>query len=211
MYLPQGFREETLDTLHALMRAYNFATLVSQHEGVPFASHVPLTLDPHAGAYGTLYGHVARANPQWQAFASGQEVLVIFQGPHTYVSPSWYETALSVPTWNYAVVHAYGTPRLITDYETCYALLNDLVRQHEASFANPWQFQPPADYAQKMIQGVVCFAVPVTRLEGKYKLNQNRPVVDQQHVAARLQQSTDPLSRDVGLLMHQRQASQHTP
>ena len=207
MYMPELFREDDLATVHALMRDYSFATLVTQHEGVPFATHVPLILEADAGPYGTLLGHMARANPQWWNFDVSQEVLVIFQGPHTYVSPSWYEVELSVPTWNYAAVHAYGTPRLITDYDACYALLDTLVRTHEAQFARPWLFQLPEDYVRKMMQGIVAFAIHITRLEGKFKLSQNRSLTDQQHVAATLQQSADPVSRDVGILMQQRQVT----
>jgi transcriptional regulator len=207
MYMPELFRDEDIATLHTLMRDYSFATLVTQHDGTPFATHLPFILDADTGPYGTLLGHMARANPQWRDFDASQEVLVIFQGPHTYVSPSWYEVELSVPTWNYAVVHAYGHPRLITDYDACYALLDTLVRTHEAQFPTPWLFQLPQDYVRKMIQGIVGFAIQITRLEGKYKLSQNRALTDQQNVAATLQQSPDPVSRDVGTLMQQRQAA----
>src|SRR6266487_3531020 len=111
MYMPERFREDDLPTLHALMRDYSFATLVTQHEGVPFASHLPLMLAADEGPYGALFGHMAQANPQWRDFDASQDVLVIFQGPHTYVSPSWYEEdPTNVPTWNYAAVHAYGSP-----------------------------------------------------------------------------------------------------
>lgn len=207
MYMPELYRENDLPTLHALMRDNSFATLVTQHEGAPFATHLPLILEPDEGPYGTLLGHVARANPQWRDFDAAQEVLVIFQGPHTYVSPSWYEVELSVPTWNYAAVHAYGTVRLITDYDACCALLDTLVRTHEAQFARPWLFQLPEDYVRQMVQGIVAFAIRITRLEGKLKLSQNRSLTDQQQVAVTLQQSADPVSRDVGTLMQQRQAT----
>src|SRR5215510_3472385 len=206
MYIPTLYREEDLAALHTLMRDYSFATLVTQHDGAPFATHLPFILEAEAGPYGTLLGHMARANPQWRDFDESREVLAIFQGPHTYVSPSWYEVELSVPTWNYAVVHAYGTPRLITDYEECHALLDTLVRTHEAQFARPWPFQLPEDYVRKMMQGIVAFAIHITRLEGKFKLSQNRSLTDQQHVAVTLQQSADPVSQDVGTLMQQRQA-----
>lgn len=207
MYMPELFREEDLPTLHTLMRDYSFATLVTQHDGAPFATHVPLILEAGEGPYGTLFGHMAHANPQWRDFDGSQEILVIFQGPHTYVSPSWYEVELSVPTWNYAVVHAYGTPRLITDYDACYALLDTLVRTHEAQFAKPWLLQLPEDYLRQMIRGIVGFAICITRLEGKLKLSQNRSLTDQENVAATLQHSPDPVSRDVGTLMRQRQAA----
>jgi len=207
MYMPELFREEDRATLHALMRDNSFATLVTQHDGAPFATHLPFILETDEGPYGTLLGHMARANPQWRDFNASQEVLVIFQGPHTYVSPSWYEVELSVPTWNYAVVHAYGTPCLITDYDAFYALLDTLVRTHEAQFAEPWLFQLPEDYVRKMMQGIVGFAIRITRLEGKLKLSQNRSLTDQQNVAATLQQSPDAVSREVGTLMQQRQAT----
>lgn len=211
MYMPERFREDDLPTLHALMRDYSFATLVTQHEGVPFATHLPLILEANEGPYGTLFGHMARANPQWRDFDASQEMLVIFQGPHAYVSPSWYEAdPANVPTWNYAAVHAYGSPRLITDYDACRALLDTLVRTNEAPFARPWRFQEPEGELRKKMQGIVTFAIRITRLEGKLKLSQNRSLTDQQHVAATLQESADPVSRDVGTLMQQRQATRRT-
>jgi len=211
MYLPERFREDDLPTLHALMRDDSFAALVTQHEGVPFASHLPLMLAADEGPYGTLYGHMARANPQWRDFDASQDVLVIFQGPHTYVSPSWYEAdPTNVPTWNYAVVHAYGSPRLITDDDACQTLLETLVRTHEAPFATPWRFQMPEAERRKKMQGIVTFAIRITRLEGKLKLSQNRSLADQQQVAETLQQSANPVSRDVGTLMQQRQQARRT-
>src|SRR6476620_10303297 len=109
MYLPKSFQIEDLGELHAFILAHNFASLITQHQGAPFATHLPFLLDAERGPHGTLLAHMARANPQWRGFASGQPALVIFQGPHTYISPSWYEPiAPSVPTWNYATVHAYG-------------------------------------------------------------------------------------------------------
>ncbi|HEX2276546.1 MAG TPA: FMN-binding negative transcriptional regulator [Candidatus Tectomicrobia bacterium] len=211
MYMPEWFREDDLPTLHALMRDHSFATLVTQHEGVPFASHLPLILAADEGPYGTLFGHMARANTQWRDFDASQEMLVVFQGPHTYVSPSWYgEDPANVPTWNYAAVHAYGSPRLITDDDACRALLDTLVWAHEAPFASPWRFQMPEAELRKKMRGIVTFAVRITRLEGKLKLSQNRPLADQQHVAETLQRSADAVSRDVGTLMQQRQAMRRT-
>jgi transcriptional regulator len=211
MYLPERFREDDLPTLHALMRDYSFAALVTQHEGAPFASHLPLILATDEGPYGTLYGHMARANPQWRDLNASQEVLVIFQGPHAYVSPSWYaEDAGNVPTWNYGVVHAYGSPRLITDDDACHAILDTLVQTHEAPFATPWRFQMPEVERRQKMQGIVTFAIRITRLEGKLKFSQNRSLADQQQVAEILQQSPDAVSRDVGDLIQQRQAARRT-
>jgi len=194
MYIPKAFREDHINTLHKLMREYSFATLITQHEGVPFATHLPFMLDAQRGPNGTLLAHMARANPQWHDFASGQEELVIFQGPHAYISPSWYEVELSVPTWNYAVVHAYGIPRLIEDGEELYQLLKTLIETHEAQFEKPWPFQLPDDYLQKMMRGIVGFEIEITRLEGKFKLSQNRTEAEREKVIAALQKSTDTLA-----------------
>src|SRR5258707_15799301 len=145
MYIPKAFREDDSKTLHAFMREYSFATLVTQQEGMPFASHLPFLLDAGQGPYGTLLAHMARANPQWHALDSAQEVLIIFQGPHAYISPSWYEVELSVPTWNYAAVHAYGVPRIIDDKAVLYDLLKALIQAHEAQLEKQWDFQLPDD------------------------------------------------------------------
>jgi transcriptional regulator len=202
MYIPKAFREDDISTLHTFMEAYSFATLVTQHEGIPFATHLPFLLDPERGPNGILLAHMARANPQWHDFASAQEVLVIFQGPHTYISPSWYEVELSVPTWNYAVVHAYGLPHLIEDGEELYKLLKTLIQTHEANFEKPWPFQLPDDYLQKMMRGIVGFEIEITRLEGKFKLSQNRTESERENVIAALQESPDTLSRNVAELMN---------
>jgi transcriptional regulator len=207
MYIPQAFGEDDLAMLHGLMQAYSFATLVTQHDGAPFASHLPLMLRPDAGPYGTLLGHMARANPQWRDFDSRHEALVIFQGPHAYISPSWYAVQPSVPTWNYAVVHAYGVPQLMDDTAALYELLQALVQTYEAPSASPWAFEVPEDYLHNMLQGIVGFAMQITRLEGKYKLSQNRPAVDRPRIVAALRERGDPLSTDVAALMDQRRTS----
>jgi transcriptional regulator len=145
---------------------------------------------------------MARANTQWQTFAQEQDALVIFQGPHAYISPSWYEAELSVPTWNYAVVHAYGVARLIEDKTVLHSLLQALVETSEARIEKPWALQLlPEEYVQKMMQGIVGFEIPITRLEGKFKLSQNRPVSDQVRVVAALKDNQDELSAGVAALM----------
>ncbi len=205
MYTPEAFREEDITRLHTLMQNYNFAALVTQQpDGVPVATHLPFLLDTKRGSsgYGTLLCHMARANPQWRTFASERELLVIFQGPHAYVSPSWYEEALSVPTWNYAVVHAYGKPRIIKDATELYGVLRTLVEQSEAQFAKPWPFDLPQDFVEQKMRGTVGIEIEITRLEGKFKLSQNRPVIDQVNVATTLHNGNDVLSEDVARLMH---------
>jgi transcriptional regulator len=202
MYIPKAFREDDISRLHTFIQAYSFATLVTLHEGMPFASHLPFLLDAERGPSGILLAHMARANPQWHDFASAQEVLVIFQGPHAYISPSWYEVELSVPTWNYAVVHVYGLPRLIEDQEELYNLLKTLIQTHEAHFEKLWPFQLSEDYLQKMMRGIVGFEIEITRFEGKFKLSQNRTETERENVIAALQESPDTLSRNVAELMN---------
>ena len=194
MYIPKAFREDDINTLHKLMQEYSFATLITLHEGVPFATHLPFILDAKRGSNGTLLAHMARANPQWRDFKSELEVLVIFQGPHAYVSPSWYEVELSVPTWNYAVVHAYGIPRLVEEGEELYTILKILIQTHEAQFENAWPFQLSNEYLQKMMRGIVGFEIEITRLEGKFKMSQNRTESERENVIAALQESSDTQS-----------------
>lgn len=197
MYIPAWFQEERLDVLHELMRQYAFAALVTSPPERPFATHLPFLLDAGRGAFGTLRAHIARANPQWQHFEAGQEVLVLFQGAHTYVSPTWYATQPSVPTWNYAVVHAYGIPRLLTDDELYDTLLASLAVYE----AQPENLPLTPDYLQKMMRGIVGFEIELTRMEGKFKLSQNRSETDRLNVIEALQKSDDPLACDTAVLM----------
>jgi transcriptional regulator len=206
MYITKAFREDDLAQLHALIQQNYFAILVSQQDGVPLATHLPFILDTTHGPYGTLLSHMARANPHWRSFNAAQESLVIFQGPHSYITPSWYDEPLSVPTWNYAAVHAYGKPRIIENVAEMRALMETLTQQSEAHFEQPWQLSGlPHDFVEKKLPGTVCFAMEITRLEGKFKLSQNRPVNDRIRVADALQDSPDPLSQGVSALMKERQ------
>src|SRR5262249_1978020 len=201
MYIPNSNRVDDRTQLHALMRQYNFATLVTQHDGAPFATHLPFLLDSEHGPHGRLFAHMARANPQWHDFATGEQALVIFQGPHAYISPSWYQNHWSVPTWNYAVAHAYGVPRIVEDHATLYGMLEALVDTHEAAFAQPWRMDLPADYMDKMMGAVVGFEIEITRLEGKFKLSQNRSEQDQRQVAESLGRSDNQTDRGVAGMM----------
>ena len=189
MYIPTHFREEDTTKLHALMRSYAFATLVTVHEGRPFATHLPVVLNPERGAFGTLRGHTARANPQWQDFENGTEALLIFQGPHAYISPAWYETFPAVPTWNYTVVHAYGVPKVVEDAE-----LVEILRDSMAFFDQTERLEAlPDDYLSRMMKGIVGFEMEITRLEGKAKMSQNRPQNEQDRVIAALHATGETL------------------
>ena len=201
MYIPPAFRVSDAGKLAALIRRHSFATLITHDGTAPFASHVPMLFHADQGEHGTLVSHLARANPQWQHFASGQEVLAIFHGPHSYISPSWYQTAPAVPTWNYATVHAYGVPSIISDRDRIVSILDELIATYEASMDRPWPGELPEDYRDKMIQGIVAFEIPVRRIEGKFKLGQNRPAADVQGVLGALTGSSDAESRALGELM----------
>ena len=201
MYIPDAFRETDRKALHQLMRQNSFATLITINGGAPLASHLPILLDSDRGDYGTLSGHMARANPQWRDFSDGREALAIFQGPHAYVSPSWYETHPSVPTWNYAVIHAYGTARLIDDRSELRKLLQASVQFYESGFEKPWAFELPEKFVEKMMDMIVGFEIPISRIEGKFKLSQNRPPADRRRVERTLGESADPLAKAVAELM----------
>jgi transcriptional regulator len=193
--------------LFDFMRQFSFATLVTAHDGLPFATHLPFLVYPERGPNGTLVAHMARANPQWRSFANletemkEREALVIFQGAHTYISPSWYADPVSVPTWNYMVAHVYGVPRIIEDDEGVREALRALIDVHEGGFEEPWTMDLPEDYLRKMMGAIVAFEIPIARLEGKYKLSQNRSEGDKRRVIERLTASADPNAREVGAQM----------
>ncbi len=191
MYLPDAFAETDRGRLHDLIEAYDFAMLITGGTSTPAISHLPFVLDRNAGPNGTLQAHMARANPQWQSFNG--EALVVFRGPHSYVSPTWYEPGTpAVPTWNYAVVHAYGTPRIIDDAAAVRAQQERLIAVHESGRTPPWSMAgQPADFIDNMLAGIVAFAIPIARLVGKFKLSQNRPATDRSGVVAGLQGQGD--------------------
>jgi transcriptional regulator len=202
MYLPSAFAVTDLAVLHDFMEQYSFATLVTQHSGEMTASHIPFVLDRNAGPQGTLHGHLAIRNPQLAHLASGSEALVIFQGPHSYISPSWYAAPENVPTWNYTAVHASGIPKTM-DRAALVVLLKDLVRQNERSFERPWDFDPEASWIQKMLPEIAGFEIPIERLQGKFKLNQNRSPADRTRVIEILSASPDPAQRQMAALIKQ--------
>jgi transcriptional regulator len=192
MYIPKHFEETRIDVLHDLMRAHPLAALVTQNGGRLDANHIPLEIAPEPAPFGTLRGHVARANPVWrdvsQNISEDVEALAIFQGPNAYVSPSWYptksSTGLVVPTWNYAVVHAHGPLRVIEDRLWLRGLVERLTNRYEAGMSQPWKVtDAPADYIDKLLDTIVGLEIPITRLSGKWKVSQNRPPADREGAA----------------------------
>jgi len=200
IHIPGHFCEHDLARLYALVRAHSFATLVSAHQGEIQVSHLPFLLDADGR---TLRAHMARANPQWRTFSPEREVLVIFHGPHHYVSPAWYASRPSVPTWNYAVVHAHGRPTLIEGRERLAALVRELVMHHEAASPEPWKMDLPADYQDRMLSAIVGFEIAITRLEGKFKLSQNRPSEDRPLVIKELERLGSDDALGVAALMRE--------
>ncbi|WP_027910427.1 FMN-binding negative transcriptional regulator [Pseudomonas sp. URMO17WK12:I4] len=202
MYTPPAFRQNDLTTLHREIQACRLATLISHGENGLQATHLPLLLRPEQGEYGTLYGHLARANPHARLLAEGGEALVVFSSADAYVSPSWYpakaEHGKVVPTWNYIAVHAYGRAEEFDDAERLLNLLGKLTDRHESTRPQPWAIaDAPQDYIAGMLRAIVGFALPIERLEGKWKLGQNRSEADQSGVRDGLAASLD--SRDRAL------------
>lgn len=201
MYIPASFRIDDAEKLIRLMREHSFATLVTHDGSAPFATHLPVLYHEGGDWPGKLVAHVARANPQWRHFQPEQEVLVMFQGPHAYISPSWYEAELAVPTWNYAAVHAYGIPALIEDHDRLVALLDELVAAYESSRPQPWGRELTAEFRDKLLPSIVGFEIRLTRVEGKFKLSQNRPAADIPGVHAALTDAGDENSLAIAAMM----------
>ncbi|MFB4248359.1 FMN-binding negative transcriptional regulator [Pseudomonas idahonensis] len=206
MYLPRAFVDEDLPRLQGVIQHSRLATLVTWGALGLQASHVPLLLDPEQGANGTLYGHLAKANPQCAELASGAEALLIFMDEDAYISPSFYpskaEHGKVVPTWNYVAVHAYGQPEVFTDPQRLLQVVEGLTERHEAGRPQPWKVaDAPADYIDGMLKAIVGFALPIQRLEGKRKLSQNRNAEDIAGVRDGLAASADPRDQHLSQLM----------
>ncbi|MFI8982850.1 FMN-binding negative transcriptional regulator [Ectopseudomonas khazarica] len=207
MYCPSAFRQDDLATLHQQIQASGLALLSSAGEQGLQASHLPLLLEPHEGEFGTLYGHFARANPHWRDLATGTEALVVFSGADGYVHPGWYpakaEHGKVVPTWNYIAVHAWGQAEVFDDAERLLRLVSRLSERHEQGRARPWAVSDaPRAYIDAMLRAIVGFALPIRRIEGKWKLSQNRSASDQAGVRAGLAESVRASDRELAQQMN---------
>lgn len=203
MYTPRSFRVEHLPTLHALIREYSFGILVSQEGNRPVATHLPFMVDADRGPNGTLIAHMARANRHWKSWTDDTQVMTIFQGPHAYISPAWYEDQETVPTWNYATVHAYGRPRQIHDPVSLRPMVEALVDLHDGYSEAGWDRSQMESVMHIELQAIVGFEIPIDSIEGKFKFNQNRSREDQEGVVRALEASKDELQRDVAAIMRQ--------
>jgi transcriptional regulator len=200
MYIPAAFAEPDLTRLHDFIERNSFGLLVSQVEGLPFATHLPFLLERTAGPHGTLVGHLARANPQWQE-AGGQTALAIFSGPHAYVSPTWYEAEQVVPTWNYIAVHAYGRVQVVEDAGALLDIVRETVRVYEQAMPRPWSFDGSGAFVERLLAQIVGFRIAVEKIEGKWKLNQNHPVERRRKVVRALRERAGENVQAVAAMM----------
>lgn len=185
MYIPKHFEEVRVDVMHKYIDAHPFATLITMKEGSPEANHIPMILIGDSGVPAALNGHLARANTLWQEHPANVDVLAIFQGPASYITPSWYaskaEAGKVVPTWNYVSVQARGRIRFIEDEQWLLQHLQALTIHNEKAFANPWQVSDaPPEYISQMLHGIVGFEIEISELKGKWKISQNRTDQDKQ-------------------------------
>lgn len=201
MYISKLYREEDREKILEFLKQNEFATLVTYDGEKPTASHLLMEVE-EVGEQLLINGHMSRANPLWKTFEKNPEVLVIFQGPHTYISPTWYNH-VNVPTWNYQAVHVYGSPRIVTDHAEAYNLLSKLIKRHEAE--NQYKLETlPQDFVAKEMKGIVAFQIEVTRIEANYKLSQNRNDEDYHNIVSRLEERDDEMSRGVAEAMKEK-------
>lgn len=215
MYLPKHFEERDVTILHALIRSHPLGAWVTQAHEALLVNHIPFLIDSTRGEYGTLVGHVARANPVWRAFSKEMASVVVFQGPQTYITPSWYPTkhahGKAVPTWNYVVVHAHGVPRAIDDRDWLLKHVTQLSDLHESEHAVPWSVSDaPPDYIDTMLKAIVGIEIPISTVVGKWKTSQNRPLPDKLGAIAGLHERGDANSRQMAALVQRHAAAKES-
>jgi transcriptional regulator len=208
MYIPRANQEDRIPVLHKLMEDQPFASLITMGSSGLFASHIPMMLEQN-GAKGQLRGHISRANTQWRDYTPSVEALAIFSGPQHYITPNWYpekrETGKVVPTWNYVVVHAYGYLKIVQDSEWLLAHLATLTSVHEQGSPVPWKIgDAPKDYIDALLKGIVGLEITIERLEGKWKVSQNRSEQDRDGVAMGLGELNTAESLEMKALVERR-------
>ena len=201
MYIPKLFKNEDTAEIEAFIQQNSFGILISTVDKMPVGTHIPIELEEIDGKK-VLCGHLARANTQWRSFEENKDVLVIFSGPHAYISSSWYkDKAENVPTWNYVAVHVYGKIRIVEDQEL-WVSLKKLVDKYEQGSDNPASIETmSAKMIEHQMRAIVGFEIEIIDIQAKYKLSQNRNAEDYQNVVSHLQQSSDPISNQVSELM----------
>lgn len=206
MYLPKRYAEENPEAIDALIQGNGFATMVTSADGEPLATHLPMELVRDTTGRRVLEGHVSRANPHWRTLEAGARVLCIFGGPHTYISPTWYDHE-NVPTWNYMVVHIWGTAQLVEDPADVRALLTRLSRRYEDTPGGFAVDRMTPEYYAKEVRGIVAFRIKVERVEAAFKLSQNRNATDHANIVRQLEARGDEPSRGVARAMRDRPPS----
>jgi transcriptional regulator len=197
MFIPKHFQIKDEELIYEIIKENGFATLISQHNSDPYATHLPLIVDKKEKV---LYGHFARPNEQWKDIET-QNVLAIFQGPHCYISPSWYETNKAVPTWNYVAVHVYGQLEIVDDEQEIYKSLLDLTNKYEKPNSSYQLKDVDSTFINGMSRGIVGFKIKITKMEGKAKLSQNHPVERQELVIKELENTQDENNKKIAELM----------
>lgn len=197
MYIPKYFQIDDVEIVYDFIEKYSFATLFSQHNGEPYATHLPLILNKSQNA---LYGHFARPNEQWKDIEN-QQILVVFQGPHCYISPSWYETTKAVPTWNYVSIHLYGKMEIVEDEKAIYNTLNDMVNKYESPDSSYNLDDVEPRFIKGMSKGIVAFKIKIMKMEAKAKLSQNHSVERQELVIKQLENTSEQNNIQIASLM----------
>jgi transcriptional regulator len=201
MYVPPHFRITDEATISAFLDRELFGIIVTQGDDAPVATHIPMLHDVDGNGRHTLSGHVARANPQWKSF-NGSLVLAMFHGPHAYISPSLYDGASNVPTWDYTAVHVYGRAAVVEHEDQSREIVRRLTRRMESTRATAWDVDAlPADYLQKMIRAIVAFRIDVERIEAQFKLSQNRSAVERERIIGHLEKSENSGERALAALI----------
>lgn len=197
MYVPKHFRVNDEESIYDFIEKYGFATLFSQHNGEPYATHLPLTLNRSENA---LYGHFGRQNEQWRDIEK-QQILVVFQGPHCYISPTWYETSKAVPTWNYMSIHLYGEMKIVDNPNVIFDSLNDMVNKYEKADSSYILKDVDSKFIEGMSKGIVAFKIDITKIEAKAKLSQNHPIERQELVIKHLENTSNQDNLQIASLM----------
>lgn len=203
MYVPTSFAESDQTKLHDFIRQNSFGLLISQVDYLPFASHLPILLEPDTGPCGVLVSHMACANPQWHEL-DGQTVLAVFSGPHAYISPTWYEADNVVPTWNYTAVHVYGVVRVIHDRDSVLKIVEDSVAVYESTMPHPWSLDLRSSSIEQLLKQIVGFRIQIEKIEGKFKLNQNHPEERQERVIRALEDRGGENANSIAQMMRER-------
>jgi transcriptional regulator len=209
MYLPKYHKESDLAVMHELIRAYPLGTWVTQSTSGLTGNHLPFILDAERGSLGTLRAHVSRANPVWKELATTEPSLIMFQGPQSYISPTWYPTKKDngkvVPTWNYVAVHAHGTATVIQDGNWILEFLTDLTNQQESPNEEPWAVtDAPAEYIERLLKAVVGIEIVITELNGRWKLSQDEELANRLGTVRRLLEQPESIATSLSALMAER-------